>query len=140
MKFAALFITSFLTMTAFGNPAKSVHTRIIGRVLIDKQYTITCMSTNCPKSLPYFQLVLDDAQIDGVGPVENVFFSDFERIFEVQEKPDYLVYAGVSLTEGLYVIIESDVFLNQIGNRLYATALNPVKVKLAPARYPGILY
>jgi len=147
MKFASFLITTIFAMSAFAmsntqaqTVTGTIHTRIIGHVVFEKNHTMTCMATNCPPSLPYFQLVLDDAQVDGIGPVESVVFEDFEKIMGSEKKPTYVVYGGVSLKEGMYIVVEADVRVSQAGNKVYAVAANPVEVKLAPARFPVMLY
>lgn len=153
MKFASLLITTIFAMSHFAMANTQIetnsnvptvqpilHTRIIGHVVFEKNHTMSCMATNCPPSVPYYDLILDDAQVDGVGPVESVVFQDFKKILGSEEKPAYVVYGGVSLKEGMYIIVEADVRLNQSGNKVYAIAANPVAVKLTPNIYPVMLY
>ena len=153
MKFASLLITTIFAMSNFAMANTQIetsanvptiqpilHTRIIGHVVFEKNHTMTCMATNCPPSLPYFELILDDAQVDGVGAVESVVFQDFKKIVGSEEKPAYVVYGGVSLKEGMYIVVEADVRLNQSGDKIYAIAANPVQVKLTPVRNPVMLY
>jgi hypothetical protein len=98
------------------------------------------MATNCPPSLPYYDLVLDDAQVDGIGAVETVMFEDFKKVIGSEEKPAYVVYGGVSLKEGIYIVVEADVRVSQAGDKIYAVATNPVQIKSAPARFPVMIY
>ena len=141
MKSASFLITTIFAMSAFAmSNTETLHTRIIGHVVFEKNHTMTCMATNCPPSLPYYQLILDDAQVDGIGPVESVVFEDFEKVMGSEKKPSYVVYGGVSLKEGMYVVVEADVRVSQAGNKVYAVAANPVEVKLAPSRFPVMLY
>lgn len=156
MKIASVILTTIFALSSFAlanqvtTQAESfsnqpsvqpiVHTRIIGHVVFEKSYTMSCLATNCPPSQPYYDLILDDAQVDGIGAVETVVFQDFKKVLGVDEKPNFVVYGGVSLKEGMYVIVEADVRVNQAGNKVYAIATNPAVIKLVPARYPVMLY
>ena len=139
MKFASFIITTLIAISSYAS-SETIRTRIIGRVQFDKSHTMTCLSTNCPESLPYYQLILDDAQVDGIGPVETVVFQDFKKIVGVEQKPKMVVYGGVTLKEGMYIIVNADVRWTRYEDKTYAIAVNPEQVTLAPIRYPVILY
>ncbi len=148
MKFTALVLTTLMAITSFAASvqpsvdkliAPSVQTQIIGRVVLDQGQTMACLATNCPPSMTYFQLVLDDAQIEGIGPVEMVVFQDFNKVM-ADQKPAAVVYGGVTLYEGMYIYVQADVRVARRGDKVYAVASNPVQIKLATVRHPVMLY
>ncbi len=135
-RIAILLIQCFVT-TVFANVEQA---KIIGRVVLDKSQTMTCFAIHCPPSQPFFQLILDDAQIEGVGPVEVVHFQDFSKIRGTHDKPESIVYAGFTLTEGMYVMIEADVSLTRSSSKIYAVASNPGSIKSVSLRSPVMIY
>ena len=140
MKILSLIFTTFIATSSFAAAVQNTfHSKIVGRVLFDQGQTMTCLATNCPPSVSYFQLILDDVQIEGVGAVETVLFQDFDKV-RTHQKPEAVVYGGVTLTEGMYVIVQADVRLVRSGEKVYAIATNPAQIKLATIRHPVMLY
>lgn len=137
MKISITLLTIFFSITSF---AQTFQSTMIGRVTLQKNQTITCLGTQCPSSEAYFQLVLDDVQIENAGPVETVVFQDFERISATSKKPTDFVYSGVTLVEGMYIMVTADVRLNQVGERTFALAADPVEIKQIPVRHPEMLF
>lgn len=137
MKLTGLLLTLLFTMSAIATT--TLHTQVIGRVVLEKNHTMTCLALNCPPSVSFYQLILDDAQVNGFGPVDTVIFQDFNKITG-GEKPEFVLYGGVSLTEGSYIIVEADIRIGQSGEKIYAFAINPAQVRLVPPRYPVMLY
>lgn len=142
MNFQKLFV---IVLVGFASLAQAQldsnpQAEVIGRVVIDENQTLVCMGLQCPPSVRYYQLVLDDAQIVGLGPVENVVFQDFEQIVEPAERPTHVEYGGVRLKEGVYVMMKAHVQISALNNRVIAVVSNPEEVKIAPSRFPVILY
>lgn len=133
MKFAGFVFTTLLAIT-------SMATEMVGRVTFDKSHTMTCMALNCPPSQPYFQLTLEDVHVEGLGEVESVVFEDFKKVIGSDTKPEYVVYGGVSLKEGTYVVVKAEIIWNAFGEKVYVVAANPEEIRLAPVRYPVMLY
>lgn len=147
MKFTGFILTTLLTITSMATtfapsvmPAENMKVEMLGKVTFDKSYTMTCMALNCPPSQPYYQLTLEDVHVAGLGEVETVVFEDFKKVIGTDVKPDYVVYGGVTLTEGTYVMVKAEIIWNAYGEKVYVVAANPEEIRLAPVRHPGMLF
>ena len=93
---------------------------VVGTVKLETKWTAVCMAIGCPKSQPYTQISLVNAQVEG-------YRSTLDQIILVEEKrrlqsltPNYVIVNGTRIKNGQKVKIVGKSFI-----RIYNLGMNP---------------
>lgn len=121
-----------LSLSSWAGRSENFKTNVTGVVVFERKNTKACAEKYCPPSRPYYQATLIKAQIDGFGPVKKVDVLDLTSPFDLKAKPEFLMYKGVRVREGMKISVNSyvQVTVFELSKKTYASLLSAGTVKV----------
>lgn len=132
MKFLLNVLLCAVSLSAWAGRSENMKATVTGVVVFERKNTKACAENYCPPSRPYYQATLIKAHVKGYGPVKKINVLDLTSQFDLKSKPEFLMYKGIRVREGMKISAESYVQITNydLTKKTHAHLLNAGKVKI----------